>query len=85
MALLTGLGKMPFENIVGKGELVGKNNFRLFQVFYSIKDKNYQFCYILYVVCKWSGSKVVVWEWVKQFLRTKSVTKKQTNKCKAEI
>ena len=38
-------------------------------VFYSIKDRNYHFCYIQFVVCKlmlsiWSGQKFVVWAWV---------------------
>ena len=37
-----GLGKKPSENIVGKGEIAFKSN-----VFYTIKDRNYQFCYNL--------------------------------------
>ena len=45
--LLTGLGKKPFENIVGKGEIACTSNFSLSDnVFYSIKDRNYHFCYI---------------------------------------
>ena len=45
--LLTGLGKKPFENIVGKGEIACTSNFSFsHNIFYSIKDRNYHFCYI---------------------------------------
>ena len=47
MTPLTGLGKKPFENIVGKGEIACTSNFSFsHSVFYSITDRNYHFCYI---------------------------------------
>ena len=40
-------GKEAFENTVGKGEIACKSNFSFsHNVFYSIKDRNYHFCYI---------------------------------------
>ena len=45
--LLAGLGKKPFENIVGKGETACTSNFSFsHNVFHSIKDRNDHFCYI---------------------------------------
>ena len=47
------LGNKPSENIVGKGEMACTSNFSFcHNVFYSIKDRNYHFCYIWYVFCK---------------------------------
>ena len=38
------LGKKPFENIVGKGEIAYTSNFSLsHNIFYFIKDRNYHF------------------------------------------
>ena len=64
------LGKKAFENIVRKGEIAGTSNFSFsHNVFYSIKDRNYHFCYIYFVVCKCfqfgQVQNFVVWERVK--------------------
>ena len=63
MTPLTCLGKKPFQNTVGKGENAGNHN-----VFFSIKDRYYDLCYIYFVVCKciqFGQSQIfVVWEWV---------------------
>ena len=61
--------KKPFENIVGKGEIACTSNFSFsHNVFYSIKDINYHFCYIQFVVCKCFQfglvQNFVMWEWV---------------------
>ena len=43
----SGLGRKHIENILGKGEIACTSNFSFSQnVFYSIKDINYHFCYI---------------------------------------
>ena len=42
--LLKGLEKKPFKNILGKGEVACTSNFSFsHNIFYSIKDRNYQF------------------------------------------
>ena len=47
MTPFDGLVKKPFENIVGKGEIACTSNFSFSRnIFYSIKDRNYHFCYI---------------------------------------
>ena len=41
-----GFGNKPFENIVGKGEIACTSNFSFsHNIFYSIKGRNYHFCY----------------------------------------
>ena len=41
---MTGLGKKPFENIVGKGKIACTSNFSFsHNVFYSIRDRNHHF------------------------------------------
>ena len=65
-----GLKKNSFENIVEKGEIDCTSNFSISNnVFYPIKDRNYHFFYIEFVVCKCFEfgmvQNFVVWEWVK--------------------
>ena len=60
--LLTRLREKHFETIVGKGEIACTRNFSFsHNVFYSIKDRNYHFCYILICCLQmlsiWSGPK----------------------------
>ena len=53
--------KKTFENIVGKGEIACTSNFSFsHNVFYSIKDRNDHFCYLIYrlqMLSIWSGPK----------------------------
>ena len=70
MTPFASLGKKPIENIVGKGEIACTSNFSFSHiVFYSIKYRNYHFCYISFVVCKCFQfglvQNLVMWEWVK--------------------
>ena len=67
---MTGPGKKPFENTVGKGEIACTSNFSFpHNVFNSIKDRNYHFCYTQFVVCKCFQfglvQNLLVREWVK--------------------
>ena len=64
-------GKEAFENIVGKGELLVQAYFSFsHNVFYSIKDRSYHFCYV-HLICRLNEfgpvRNFVVWEWVKCF------------------
>ena len=82
-----------FENTVGKGEIARNEQFLLFpQCFLSIWRTFCHFHQIwncrLQTLSVWNSLKFVVWERVKSpllLLRTKSITKKEINKCMAEI
>ena len=72
-----GLKKKPFENNVGKGEIACTSNFSFSHyVFYSIKNKNYDFCYIccLQMLSVRSGPKFCqLWELVNSLPNDKSL------------
>ena len=63
------LGKKPFENIVGNGEIACTSNFSFSHVFDYIEERNYHYCNISFVVCKCFQfglvQNFILWDWVK--------------------
>ena len=69
MTPLMGLGKKPSENIVGKGEIACTSNFSFsHNVFHSIKERNYDFCY----VSRLQNAFNLVWSKIMQLCRAES-------------